>query len=730
MSTVSGPISSAGDSLRQPAGKMSDNWLIEKSQECIASGRIHEARAWILTAKSLYPKQFRVQHEVLQLQISSGQLGDAAALLYSLLRDFPDEQRLWDLVEKMVCAVERRRQGAPSMESDCGTLTSVFAEMNESQQKKLIMMFADQVKADTQRYCRVLMLSMRLYPDTVRTCAMPAVESIATQLQDAAKSPSRNEAWHFLVADLLPTILSSKQVYLQTSTSDTSASSGSLGVSLVTASRWLDLTIEFYLDMALGDGSSESSSAASVLLSPTRTRRFSLDTPSASEMQDTQPWKSAWNLVSMMAEVCDWKGVQDSGVFDKGLPLLERARKLQTLATNLLGIPLSDSLSPVSVNKLHFPASVPRETMLSIFYPSLLTLLEACWSYSQVSPFPGLSLGNMILLDLPQSRPAKDLAAEPEAKRRKGLENVGEKSVLLTMHPSLSSSCNIIVHQFQAALQTWQLLNSAASLKGEYQRVMTMWNSSQWTWLAGFQRDVMLYNGDVEGLSKSSSTSDAVGSASTAAGIQHAFAMFAAGHLEEACRQALDMFHRLEENTDPSTCLSAHPVTQFSSTTSSSSSPVRELQLTPCSQPALLPLLVRMLVLFYETMDISQSTSDETIGRILVLCQYGWPQFEPLFAKVAELMMEKGSFSFPKFFEYVVNVDVLEEISYLHNSGCKLVLSSGNSNSAKRTVTRGVKKGAKEEIKSAIERQVMTVDSSQALLDKRLISFLRGEQLP
>ena len=56
----------------------SASWLIERSRELAKSGDASSAEAWLITATSLYPDSFAVQHEVLRTQLETGQIQQAA----------------------------------------------------------------------------------------------------------------------------------------------------------------------------------------------------------------------------------------------------------------------------------------------------------------------------------------------------------------------------------------------------------------------------------------------------------------------------------------------------------------------------------------------------------------------------------------------------------------------------------------------------------------------------
>ncbi|KAI0219373.1 Integrator complex subunit 10 [Lamellibrachia satsuma] len=50
---------------------------------------------------------------------------------------------------------------------------------------------------------------------------------------------------------------------------------------------------------------------------------------------------------------------------------------------------------------------------------------------------------------------------------------------------------------------------------------------------------------------------------------------------------------------------------------------------------------------------------------MIVLLQYDWPRYEDLFGDCLNKIRKQGSFTYNIFFNYVINIDILEEFAYL-----------------------------------------------------------------
>ena len=66
---------------------------------------------------------------------------------------------------------------------------------------------------------------------------------------------------------------------------------------------------------------------------------------------------------------------------------------------------------------------------------------------------------------------------------------------------------------------------------------------------------------------------------------------------------------------------------------------------------------------------------DLAIGHTLVLMQIDWPQQISDYTLVMKTILSRRSFSYPLFQAYIINVDILEELTYLwaeHGGGVSL----------------------------------------------------------
>lgn len=149
------------------------------------------------------------------------------------------------------------------------------------------------------------------------------------------------------------------------------------------------------------------------------------------------------------------------------------------------------------------------------------------------------------------------------------------------------------------------------------------------------------------------------------------------------------------------------------STLGSSSHSGRCLRLIQCSETEVLSLTVRLLLSSLKQRLSSGGRNDILLGHLIVLLQFGWPREEGTFYELLDKIRDQGGLKYRVFFNYVNNIDILEEFAHLYSDDTfNLDLVPHSTSGSSRAVTRGVNKGAKEDFRAALERQVARSDDS------------------
>ncbi|KAI4457974.1 hypothetical protein MML48_7g00014828 [Holotrichia oblita] len=148
----------------------------------------------------------------------------------------------------------------------------------------------------------------------------------------------------------------------------------------------------------------------------------------------------------------------------------------------------------------------------------------------------------------------------------------------------------------------------------------------------------------------------------------------------------------------------------------------RHLHFLPLTKLGILQMCTKLLV--RSILEKAEGNyADLAIGNILVLSQLDWPQEEERLPSLLKQIQQRGAFQYYLFQTYVVNVDILEELTFLWTH--QVVLDVVPHLGPRRIGTRGADKGVKEEIRQAIKTQVCR---SNDALDQLIISFITKER--
>ncbi|KAJ8985663.1 hypothetical protein NQ317_015159 [Molorchus minor] len=152
----------------------------------------------------------------------------------------------------------------------------------------------------------------------------------------------------------------------------------------------------------------------------------------------------------------------------------------------------------------------------------------------------------------------------------------------------------------------------------------------------------------------------------------------------------------------------------------------KHLHYLPLTRLGILQYLVKVLLRCVRGNMVKHSYCDLSIGTIFTLVQLDWPQEEDFIPPLFEQIQQHRSFQYHNFQNYIVNVDILEEITYLWTSqGGQIQLDILPHLGQRRIGTRGADKGVKEEIKQAIRRQIAR---SNERLDELIVNFIQNER--
>uniref|UniRef100_A0A672PK14 Integrator complex subunit 10 n=1 Tax=Sinocyclocheilus grahami TaxID=75366 RepID=A0A672PK14_SINGR len=299
------------------------------------------------------------------------------------------------------------------------------------------------------------------------------------------------------------------------------------------------------------------------------------------------------------------------------------------------------------------------------------------------------------------------------------------------------------LEHFRTARESWDLLHSHQSLETEFIKICSAWKTELWMWFRIFLTDMIIYQGQyrkaLSSLALMSSlqlqqnqNQNSLSSSSSLetqrAIIQLASCHYALGEYRMACEKLLEVVSGLMPQNHEAVKSSEEQRKPRSKTRKGN-----DLRLVPCSSKSILPFCLQLMLACFKLRAFTDNRDDLALGHVVVLLQYDWPQGENLFLKAVDKICQQGSFQYENFFNYVTNIDMLEEFAYLRtteggrvqlellpNQGMliknpspalgvelnTLLLPGAQKADRHHTVTRGITKGVKEDFRLAMERQV------------------------
>ncbi|XP_048510081.1 integrator complex subunit 10 isoform X2 [Athalia rosae] len=186
--------------LENPKG--SDNfskeeYLISRAKEALKTD-IYAAKSWLITAKSLFPHSAKVQFEAYRIEKLSKNVKEAAKCFSEIFQNFPDDRDIWKEIE-MVTACLRSEQCDP----DADLLCQMFQHIPQDLQHRLLIMTADHSE-DTMEHCKLLLLLLRRFPQTIATHGPRLVETLLTAEKHSHPGRAVNGFRRLLACDALP----------------------------------------------------------------------------------------------------------------------------------------------------------------------------------------------------------------------------------------------------------------------------------------------------------------------------------------------------------------------------------------------------------------------------------------------------------------------------------------------------------------------------------------------
>ncbi|XP_022069588.1 integrator complex subunit 10 isoform X1 [Acanthochromis polyacanthus] len=702
-------------------------FLVKRARELVSDDPC-AAKAWLITARTLYPTDFNIQYEMYIIERNAERTASAGRLLYDMFINFPDQPIVWREISVITAALR-----SDSQDKHAQFLRGLFETLPGRVQCEMLLKATEQC-FNTLEKAEMLLLLLKRFPESVVQHGVNLGETLLeAEASENVETPV-NCFRKLFVCDVLPLVINNMDMRLPASLMQ----------------KYMLKAAEFYIGYVTRgpspDVQIQSAQEGGTLKSPAVSRgsqRYVIDGLSEKSSVVAEPWERLLDILGVVGARCEWQG-------DKGqrsyVDMLQRVKELCRYLPGLEGETRSRCCSQVVIC-------------------AALVLFRSAFLYvSAVQPalFHGvtaLSSGPWILVE-DLSSVYSDVELErggmKHAHKKRKLADGREKTMSsddedglgkgrgrhILMNKTEMPSWSETLESFRTARESWDLLHSHDGLESEFKKICATWKTDSWLWFRIFLTDMIIYQGQYRKALSSLHQMAAVqqpqpGQQSPSgqtslehhrALIQQASCHYALGEYRMACDKLLDVVGGLvPPNQEPA------KAAEDQGRVKTKSRKGNDLRLLPCTSKAVLPFCLQLMLACFKLRAFTDNRDDLSLGHVVVLLQHDWPQGEMLFLKAVDKICQQGSFQYENFFNYVTNIDMLEEFAYLRtpdggriqlellpNQGMliknpspalgvelnTLLLQGVQTMDRHHTVTRGITKGVKEDFRLAMERQV------------------------
>ncbi|XP_042274518.1 integrator complex subunit 10 isoform X1 [Thunnus albacares] len=702
-------------------------FLVKRARELVPDDPC-AAKAWLITARTLYPADFNIQYEMYIIERNAERTASAGRLLYDMFINFPDQPIVWREISVITAALR-----SDSQDKHAQFLRGLFETLPGRVQCEMLLKATEQC-FNTLEKAEMLLLLLKRFPESVVQHGVNLGETLLeAEASENVETPV-NCFRKLFVCDVLPLVINNMDMRLPASLMQKyMLKAAEFYIGYVTRGPSPDVQIQ---------GSQESGSLKSPSVSR-GSQRYVIDGLSEKSSVVAEPWERLLDILAVVGARCEWQG-------DKGqrsyVDMLQRVKELCRYLPGLEGDTRSRCCSQVVIC-------------------AALVLFRSAFLYvSAVQPalFQGvnaLSSGPWILVE-DLSSVYNDVEVErgavKHAHKKRKLADGREKTMSSDDEEGLGKGRgrHIIVNKtempswsetlesFRTARESWDLLHSHDSLETEFKKICASWKTDSWLWFRIFLSDMIIYQGQyrkaLSSLHQMATVQQPQPGQQSPSGqtslehhralIQQASCHYALGEYRMACEKLLDVVSGLvPPNHEPT------KTQEDQGRVKTKTRKGNDLRLLPCTSKAVLPFCLQLMLACFKLRAFTDNRDDLSLGHVVVLLQYDWPQGEMLFLKAVDKICQQGSFQYENFFNYVTNIDMLEEFAYLRtpeggriqlellpNQGMliknpspalgvelnTLLLQGVQTMDRHHTVTRGITKGVKEDFRLAMERQV------------------------
>ncbi|XP_058506607.1 integrator complex subunit 10 isoform X3 [Solea solea] len=672
-------------------------FLVRRARELVSDDPC-AAKAWLITARTLYPADFNIQYEMYIIEQNAERTASAGRLLYDMFINFPDQPTVWREISVITAALR-----SDSQDKHAQFLRGLFETLPGRVQCEMLLKATEQC-FNTLEKAEMLLLLLKRFPESVVQHGVNLGETLLeAEVSENLETPV-NCFRKLFVCDVLPLVINNMDMRLPASLMQ----------------KYMLKAAEFYIGYVTRgpspDVQIQGSQEAGSLKSPTVSRgsqRYVIDGLSEKSSVVAEPWERLLDILTVVGARCEWQG-------DKGqrsyVDMLLRVKELCRYLPGLEGETRSRCCSQVVIC-------------------AALVLFRSAFLYiSAVQPalFQGvnaLSSGPWILVE-DLSSVYNDVEVErgpvKHAHKKRKLADGRDKTMSsddedglgkgrgrhILVNKTEMHSWSETLESFRTARESWDLLHSHDGLENEFKKICASWKTDSWLWFRIFLTDMIIYQGQYRKALSSLHQMAAVHpqpgqqSPSGQASLEHhrsliqqASCHYALGEYRMACEKLLDVVGGLvPPNYEPTKTADQVKV----------KAKIRkgnDVRLLPCTSKAVLPFCLQLMLACFKLRAFTDNRDDLSLGHVVVLLQYDWPHDIDMLEEFAYLRTPEGG---------RIQLELLPNQGMLIKNPSPalgvelntLLLQGVQTMDRHHTVTRGITKGVKEDFRLAMERQV------------------------
>lgn len=641
------------------------DYLVARSKE-LRHKDPDRSKSWMLTAQMMFPKNFAIQYEAYQVEKTAGNATEAGKYLKHLFEHFhgADGPSEAILLEEIHKLVTGL-QNQETTKDEPDILGRIFDQLPQDTRKKILLESASKAN-DTLTYAKQFLLAFNRFPELIPSYGSNFLSVLVSKCPK--KSVTVDPLLELLVKEACPRLLGVTQLKIEVSMLD----------------DILFHTIDYLSHQVLA------------------ARNNAKDV--ASSGSQSEIWLIVFGFLEEIGQRMGWSLTED---LNEVLPEVLWQRIHSFSQQNVT------KQDPEAQNQLFFLATI-------LFLRSLSEFNTDSWEQTLEPPIlVEAFIAHQSEETKPKNHPKRRRTTEDE--RRYPLVTHGDRCVANGEHPSG------MVASFLRAYRYYDLIHSEPALNAMFQQLKGITQT-----LSSFCVDVAQYQGrfrDALSILRSQPTPQ-VPAKVCRSHIKMATVQFCLGEFHSTADHLIEAVANLPPVISESDKPNLPSILVGSALKQPSAVKSRHVHFLPFTRHHILAFCARILIYILKdrALQPTSSNNDVTLGHVLVLLQYIFPEEKDLMLMMIHKIKQKDSFSYPLFSSYIVQIELLEEFAHLlRDPSCKVALDlspsstlQSGSQSQRRVGTRGANRGEKEEVRMAIVKQVA---KSQEPLDELLISF-------